>query len=272
MSEVYRFHAGDSPLLISVPHDGRKLPPEIAAVMTPAGRDLPDTDWHVARLYAFARDMCASLLIAENSRYVVDLNRPPDDGDLYPGQLRTGICPTETFAGDALYADTYAVTNEERRQRIDAYWRPYHDRLRRSIDEIRQKHGAAFLWDAHSIPSRVPRLFDGELPALNIGTDNTRSCPQNIEQAVADVARGSSYSTVVNARFRGGYITRHYGDPDAGCFALQLELAQRCYMDEASTSYDQELAAAVTPTLRSMLEAFTTAGRAARAGAPEAPF
>lgn len=272
MSDVYRFHAGDSPLLISVPHDGRKLPPEIAAVMTTAGRNLPDTDWHVARLYDFARELGASLLVAEYSRYVVDLNRPPDDEALYPGQLKTGICPAETFAGDALYSDATEVTDAERKRRIDAYWRPYHDRIRKSLDEIRQEHGTALLWDAHSIPGRVPRLFDGELPALNIGTDNGRSCPKNVEQAVANAARGSSYSSVVNARFRGGYITRHYGDPDAGCFALQLELAQRCYMDEATTSYDQKLAAAVMPTLRSMLEAFTTAGRAASAGAPEAPF
>jgi N-formylglutamate amidohydrolase len=272
MSDVYRFHAGDSPLLISVPHDGRKLPPDIAAVMTTDGRDLPDTDWHVARLYDFARELGASLLVAEYSRYVVDLNRPPDDEALYPGQLKTGICPTETFAGDALYTDASAVTDAERKRRIGAYWTPYHERLRQSLGEIRHAHGTALLWDAHSIPSRVPRLFDGELPALNIGTDNGRSCPQSVERAVADVARGSSYSTVVNARFRGGYITRHYGDPDAGCFAVQLELAQRCYMDEVSLRYEKSLAAAVIPTLRSMLKAFTTAGRAAGAGASETAF
>ena len=268
MNDVYRFHAGDSPLLISVPHDGRKLPEDIAAVMTAAGRGLPDTDWHVARLYGFARELGASLLVAQYSRYVVDLNRPPDDEALYPGRLGTGICPTETFAGDALYAGENPVTSDERERRVRTYWRPYHDKLRRVIDDLRRQHGAALLWDAHSIPSRVPRLFDGELPALNIGTYDGRSCPREVEQAVAEVARSSSYSAVVNARFRGGYITRHYGEPDAGCFALQLELAQRCYMDEASSNYDPTLAALVIPTLRKMLEAFTSAGREVIAGSP----
>lgn len=262
MSDVYRFHAGDSPLLISVPHDGRKLPGDIEANMTPAGRRLPDTDWHVARLYEFARELGASLLVAEYSRYVVDLNRPPDDESLYPGQLKTGICPVETFAGEALYEGAAVVTDEERERRVEAFWQPYHDKLRACLDELRQRHGYALLWDAHSIPSRVPRLFDGELPALNIGTNDRRSCASNVEQAVADVARKSSYSTVVNARFRGGYITRHYGDPEADCYAIQLELAQRCYMDEVTLVYDSALAANVIKTLRRMLEAFASAGRA----------
>ena len=262
MSDVYRFHAGDSPLLISVPHDGRQLPGDIEAAMTPAGRGLPDTDWHVARLYEFARELGASLLVAEYSRYVVDLNRPPDDESLYPGQLKTGICPVETFAGEALYKDAAGVADEERERRVDAFWQPYHDKLRTCLDELRRRHGYALLWDAHSIPSRVPRLFEGELPALNIGTNDGRSCPPDVERAVAGVARKSSYSTVVNARFRGGYITRHYGDPEAGCYAIQLELAQRCYMDEVTLVYDSALAASVITTLRRMLEAFTSAGRA----------
>ena len=261
MSDVYRFHAGDSPLLISVPHDGRKLPQDIEAAMTPAGQRRPDTDWHVARLYDFARGLGASLLVAEYSRYVVDLNRPPDDESLYPGQLKTGICPVETFAGEALYQDGVSIADEDRERRIRAFWQPYHDRLRTCLDELRQRHGYALLWDAHSIPSRVPRLFDGELPALNIGTNGGRSCPQPVEQAVADIARESPYSTVVNARFRGGYITRHYGDPEAGCFAVQLEMAQRCYMDEDTLAYDPSLAARAIETLQRMLEVYANVSR-----------
>jgi N-formylglutamate amidohydrolase len=262
VSDVYRFQPGDSPLLVSVPHDGRKLPGDIEAVMTPAGRKLPDTDWHVARLYDFARELGASLLVAEYSRYVVDLNRPPDDASLYPGQLKTGICPMATFAGDALYKDAVAVADEEREQRTRAFWQPYHDKLRSCLDELRQSHGYALLWDAHSIPSRVPRLFDGALPALNIGTNDSRSCPRDVEQAVADIARESPYSTVVNARFRGGYITRHYGNPEAGCYAIQLELAQRCYMDEDTLEFDPSLAADLVGTLRRMLEEFIRASGA----------
>lgn len=261
MSDVYRFHTGDSPLLVSVPHDGRKLPGDIEARMTPEGRRLPDTDWHIAKLYGFARGLGASILVAEYSRYVVDLNRPPGDESLYPGQLKTGICPVETFAGEALYEEEVAITEEERERRVEAYWRPYHDKLCACLDELKQQHGYALLWDAHSIPSRVPRLFDGELPELNIGTNNGQSCPPAVEQAVADVARNSPYSTVVNERFRGGYITRHYGEPEAKIYAIQLEMAQRCYMDEDTRDYDHTLAARVIETLRPMLEAFTTADR-----------
>ena len=268
MSDVYRFHEGDSPLLISVPHDGRKLPEDIEAAMTPAGRALPDTDWHVARLYDFARALGASILVAEYSRYVVDLNRPPGDETLYPGQLKTGICPVETFAGEELYENSLAVDRDEREQREQSYWRPYHDKLRASLDDLRKRHGVALLWDAHSIPSRVPRLFDGELPVLNIGTNDGRSCPQAVEDAVAGVARDSSYSTVTNARFRGGYITRHYGDPDAGCYAVQLEMAQRCYMDENTLRYEPTLADAAIATLRRMLEVYTSVGRSSSGGAP----
>ena len=227
MSQVYDFRAGDSPLLISVPHDGRKLPDDVEAEMTAAGRSLPDTDWHVAKLYDFALAIGASLLVAGYSRYVVDLNRPPGDESLYPGQLKTGICPVETFAGEPLYDDATEVTDKERERRVETYWRPYHDRLRACLDELKQQHGYALLWDAHSIPSRVPRLFGGELPVLSIGTNDGRSCPPGVEGAVADVGRHSRYSTVVNDRFRGGYITRHYGNPDDGVYAIQLELAQR---------------------------------------------
>lgn len=258
MSEVYRFTEGELPLLVSVPHDGRRLPRDIEAAMTPAGQRLPDTDWHVARLYDFVRELGANLLVAEYSRYVVDLNRPPGDESLYPGQLNTGICPVETFSGEALYDDPDTVTDQERERRIARYWQPYHDKLNACLEALKQRHGHALLWDAHSIPSRVPRLFDGELPVMSIGTNDDKSCPTGITSAVADIARGSPYSTVLNGRFRGGYITRHYGDPGTGVCAIQLELAQRSYMNEETLAYDGARAGAVSPVLRRMLNVFTS--------------
>lgn len=262
MSKVFSFYAGDSPLLVSVPHDGRALPPDVEASMTPAALALPDTDWYVARLYAFCRDLGANMLVAGYSRYVVDLNRPADDASLYPGQATTGLCPTQTFDGESIYVDDAAVSDEERERRVDRYWVPYHEQLASCLREQKERFGYALLWDAHSISSYLPRLFDGTLPALNIGTNGGSSCPGDVQRAVTSVADASPYSAVVNGRFLGGYITRHYGHPADGCYAIQLELAQRCYMDEDTLVYDQSLAASVTETLRQMLTTFVAESRA----------
>jgi N-formylglutamate amidohydrolase len=252
MSVVYEFVQGDTPLLVSVPHDGRGMPPAIAERMTPAALSLPDTDWHVAKLYDFAAGLGASMLVANYSRYVVDVNRPATDEALYPGQLATGLCPTQTFAGDDIYRDG-DVAADEVAERVDTYWRPYHDRLQATLDELRKKHGYALLWDAHSIESRVPRLFDGELPALNIGTYGGQSCDSALEAAIEGIASSSPYSSVLNGRFQGGFITRHYGNPDRHVHAVQLEIAQRVYMSESARAFDESRAARLRDTLRHML-------------------
>jgi len=261
--EVFSAFTGKLPLLISVPHDGCHVPDEIRARMTDAGLALPDTDWHVAQLYDFARDLGASMQVANYSRYVVDLNRSADDDVLYPGQTVTGLCPRQTFAGDDIYREG-SVDDAETAGRISKYWRPYHEGIETTLAAMREAYGYALLWDAHSIPGRVPRLFDGELPELNIGSNDGSSCPASIEQAVAAAAAASPYSSVVNGRFKGGYITRHYGDPDKGIFALQLEVAQRSYMDEATRVFDQHRAGRLQGTLRSMLEVFLSAAAPSR--------
>ena len=258
MIDVCSFHQGGVPLLVSVPHDGCHLPGEMEALMTETGKALPDTDWHVAELYAFVRELGASMLVANYSRYVVDLNRSADDEVLYPGQLVTGLCPTHTFAGDPIYEEEIKIDTA---RRVEQYWQPYHRQIDATLAAIHEQHGYALLWDAHSIPSEVPRLFEGQLPALNIGTNDGASCDPRIEQAVAKVAESSDYSNVVNGRFRGGYITRHYGAPDAGVHAVQLEIAQRVYMDEAATTYDAAKAAQLRATLRAMLEACLATAR-----------
>ena len=252
MNDVYEFVQGDSPLLLSFPHDGRQLPSEVRERMTPAALSLPDTDWHIARLYDFARELGASMLVANYSRYVVDVNRPATDEALYPGQLATGLCPTQTFAGDDIYRDG-GVAPEDVAERVETYWRPYHDRLQVTLDALRDKHGYALLWDAHSIESRVPRLFEGELPALNIGTYGSHSCDDALEAAIEGIAGSSPYSSVLNGRFQGGFITRHYGNPAGRVHAVQLEIAQRVYMDEVAREYDAEKASRLRDTLRLML-------------------
>lgn len=260
MSEVYEFTAGDTPLLISVPHDGRLIPQEQRARMTRAGLAIPDTDWHVAELYSFARELGASTLVARYSRYVVDLNRPPDDGTLYESRVATGLCPRYTFTGEPLYRDDAPVAQPEVAARVENYWRPYHERLVRALDELRARHGYALLWDAHSIPSRVPRLFDGELPVLNLGNFDDRSCDGRVAGELHGIAAASPYSAVLNGRFKGGYITRQYGAPAEGVQAMQLELAQRAYMDEVTREFDTALADRLRDTLTELLSAFVRAG------------
>lgn len=258
MTDVFAFREGRSPLLVSVPHDGRHLPADVRDVMTAAGIAMPDTDWHVARLYEFAGDLGASILTANYSRYVVDLNRPATDEALYPGQVATGLCPRRTFAGEPVYEGEATFDTAAR---VASYWTPYHDRIRATLDALRERYGYALLWDAHSIPSRVPRLFDGKLPALNVGTNGGASCNAALEEAVYAVAAASDYSAVLNGRFRGGYITRHYGDPDNGIHAVQLEIAQRVYMDEQATAFDAERASRLRDTLRTMLGVYLETAR-----------
>lgn len=264
MIEVCSTFKGTLPLLISVPHDGCHVPDPMRARMTRAGLALPDTDWHVTELYEFARDLGASIQVANYSRYVVDLNRSAADDVLYPGQLVTGLCPEETFSGEAIYT-LEGVSEMEKTQRVSTFWQPYHEKIVATLAALREEYGYALLWDAHSIPSIVPRLFDGELDELNIGSNDGASCPKHVTAAVAQVAADSPYSSVVDARFKGGYITRYYGDPAGGVFALQLEIAQRSYMDEVTQAFDPQKANRLRGTLCGMLEAFLSAAAASAA-------
>jgi N-formylglutamate deformylase len=254
--DTYTFRAGTAPLLVSMPHTGTHLPPELAARMTREARILPDTDWHLERLYDFLDALGASVLVATHSRYVVDLNRPPDNTNLYPGQDTTALVPVDTFARAPVYRDGAAPDAVEIGLRVERYWRPYHAQLGRELDRLRAAHGYALLWDAHSIASRVPRFFTGRLPDLNLGTAGGRSCATGIIEGVAAIARrASAYTTVVDGRFKGGYITRRYGQPNTRVHAIQLELSEITYMDEAPPfAFDGGRAARLRPVLRAMLE------------------
>ncbi len=251
---LFRFVDGDSPLLINVPHAGVEVPPDIEQRLSTPARKLIDTDWHVHRLVDFAPDSAASLLQAMHSRYVIDLNRGADDKPLYAGPT-TGLVPTETFDGTSLYSGE-PPDGEEVADRIERYWRPYHRQLSDALGRIRNRHGFAVLLDAHSIRSRVPRLFDGKLPDLNLGTYAGRSCAPDLAAGVCELLeRQSRFRYVVDGRFKGGYITRHYGQPESGIHALQIEIAQSCYMDEEQPRhFDEEKAAPLKAFLHNVVD------------------
>ena len=254
MTEPFRLTRGSAPLLVSFPHVGTHVPPAIAERLTPEAREVPDTDWFVDRLYDFVGDLGASTIVATHSRYVADVNRPPDDVSLYPGQMTTGLVPLVRFDGSPLYAGT-EPTSAEMQQRIAAIWQPYHAALAAEIDRLKTEHGRVLLWEAHSIRQRVPLLFEGLLPDLNIGTNDGASARSGLGERLLEIASASAYSAVLNGRFKGGYITRHYGRPADRVGAVQLELVQRTYMDDAEQRFCETRADRLRPVLRELIEA-----------------
>jgi N-formylglutamate deformylase len=256
-SPVFQLLRGRVPLIVSMPHVGTQVPPEIEREFTPVARALTDTDWHVDRLYDFVPELGASVIVARYSRYVIDLNRPPDNASLYPGMTQTGLCPTHSFAGEPLYGSGVdALPDSEIEQRRSRYWQPYHQALGDLVADSRGRLGFAVLLDAHSIRSYVPRLFTGRLPDINIGTDDGRSCSPELILPLLEILGGQSQFTyVVNGRFKGGHITRRHGAPASGVHALQIELTQASYMDEGRASYDEARAA----PLRELLQRLVTA-------------
>jgi len=255
-ADLYDLERGTTPLLIDVPHAGTAVPAAIAERMTEAGRAVPDTDWFVDRLYAFARDLGAGMMVARRSRFVVDLNRPPDDASLYPGQATTGLVPTTLFDGTPIYREGQAPDDAEIAARRETYWAPYHAALTAEIDRLVAEHGRVVVWDAHSIRSVVPRLFDGRLPDLNLGTARGASCRDGLRERLSAILDGQDgFSAVVDGRFVGGYVTRHYGRPEAGVDAVQMEIAQAAYMDEAAATYDPDRAERLRPVLETLLRA-----------------
>ena len=255
---------GDAPLIISFPHAGTDIPADIEARLVSPWLARRDADWWVERLYGFARDLGATAVRTAISRTVIDVNRDPSGASLYPGQAVTELCPTTTFDGETLYRPGAAPDEAEIAERRAKWFDPYHQALEAEIARLRAAHGAVVLYDAHSIRSRIPRLFDGELPHFNIGTNSGLSCDPRLTAAVERACDASPFSRVTNGRFKGGSITRGHGRPGDGVHAIQMELACRGYMDEPAgaptpetwpSSFDPKRAAAMTGALTGVLEA-----------------
>lgn len=261
---------GDAPLVVSFPHTGTEIPADLEARFVSPWLARRDTDWWVDRLYDFAQRMGATTVRTRISRSVIDVNRDPSGASLYPGQATTELCPTTTFDGEPLYRNGAEPDDCEIARRSAAYSMPYHDALRGELDQLRRTHGKVLLYDAHSIRSHIPRLFPGELPQFNVGSNDGKSCDASLTEAVATICAGTPYSHVVNGRFKGGWTTRHYGKPGAGVHAIQMELACRGYMDEPDvpdetnwpTPYTETRAAPLLETLRDIIAACIEQARA----------
>lgn len=253
MSSIYELKIGHLPILISMPHNGEGIPEDIAVTMTPKALSVPDTDWYKDKLYDFAGQLGASVLKPKNNRYVVDLNRDPEGVDLYPGANSTELCPTTAFDLSPIYQTGMLPSKEEQERRVDAYWRPYHQAIQETLAKMKAEHGIAILLEAHSILSHVPRFFDGQLPDFNFGNSNGASCSAQLMLQI-DQLDFAPYTSITNGRFKGGYITRAYGDPENNIHAVQLELSQRTYMNEPSDVYNEALANEVKPKLKQLVE------------------
>ena len=248
---VFQLHRGTTPLLLSLPHVGTELPLDQQPRYVPRALAVEDTDWHLHRLYDFALGLGASVLTPRFSRYLIDLNRPPDNAPMYPGANNTELCPTRFFTGDPLYRKGQTPDALEINRRRERYWQPYHDAIAVELQRLKSLHGYALLFDGHSIRSELPWLFPGRLPDLSLGTASGQSCAPSIRESILDTfAKQKSYSFVCDDRFKGGYITRHYGRPANGIHAVQLEMCQCLYMEEVSPyRYDAEIANRMKPLL-----------------------
>lgn len=256
MSELWSLIRRDGPVIVNVPHAGIAVPDALATRLTSEALQMPDTDWHVEKLYGFAPALEATLMWAKYSRIVVDLNRDPSGDALYPGASNTEICPIRTFHDAPIYKAGVAPDALEIAERIAQYWRPYHVQLSAEIERITAIHGYCILLDAHSIVSEAPRFFSGRLPDLNLGTADGASCDSALADAAFAVLTGArGFTAVHNGRFKGGYITRHYGQPAGGVHALQLEMAQSCYMDEKHpVEYNLTRAAPILNVLQPLIQ------------------
>lgn len=260
MSDFLTLRRGGGPLILSLPHTGTTMPPEVAAGLADADLALKDTDWWIDRLYApLAEALDATTVHTALSRTAIDVNRDPSGRSLYPGQATTGLAPLETFDGEPLYRPDAEPDEAEIARRRSRWFDPYHTALAAELARLRREHGLVLLYDCHSIRSRVPRLFPGELPVFNIGSNDGRSCAPEIAEAAAAICGRSGMSTVVDGRFKGGWITRHYGRPEHGVHALQMELACRAYMDEAPPRFDEARAERLRGVLSDMLDAMLSA-------------
>lgn len=269
MNDWLEITRSDAPLLVSIPHTGTDLA-DIAPQLKSKWLALRDTDWWIDQLYDFAIGLSATVVRTNISRTVIDVNRDPSGVSLYPGQATTTLCPTTTFDMNALYLDGQEPDEAEVARRKALYFDPYDKALHDEVVRLRKRYKKIVLYDCHSIRSVIPRLFEGELPVFNLGTNDGKSASLDLQNSVTEIMAASGESHVVNGRFKGGWITRSFGQPERGVHALQMELACRSYMcepigevNEANwpVPYDADFAAPMRCRLEDILQTAITFAR-----------
>ncbi len=250
---VFELKEFESPLIVSIPHNGQFISHEVLQAMLPAALDSADTDWYLSQLYDFLSELKVTRISANYSRYLIDLNRDSSGKILYANADNTELCPTSTFDLEPLYEEDEEPDSQEVQRRIELYWKPYHQELERLIAKARAKFGYAIVLEAHSIAQEVPRFFDGKLPDFNFGTNDGKTVNKSLAKLLEEFDTGD-YSKVINGRFKGGFITRHYAKPEDSIFTIQLELSQITYLNKEKKLYEKAKSIKVIDTIRSLIK------------------
>jgi len=244
---------GSSPIILAMPHSGTWLPDEAKQGLNERGQKLQDTDWHIPKLYEGLLPN-ASIVRANFHRYLIDANRDPEGVSLYPGQNTTTLCPLIDFDNKPIWQKGFEPDDAEIKRRTEQFHTPYHQAIEQLIIATKNQHGFAILYDCHSIRSEADFLFEGVLPSLNIGTNDSQTCATKIEEVAIELCEASPYNSVINGRFKGGWTTRHYGKPEQNIHAIQMEITQKDYMNESEPfDYDTIKAEALRDTLKTLL-------------------
>ncbi|WP_062059292.1 N-formylglutamate amidohydrolase [Aquimarina longa] len=240
------------PIIISVPHSGTKFPSDIKKQYKKRMRNhLDDTDWYVDRLYEFAPSLGITVIKANLSRWVIDLNRDPESVPLYnDNRLITSNTPITDFYGNAIYKSKDVEPDEnEVKRRLNTYYWPYYKQLEEMLEERKKQFGTVLLWDAHSIRHKVSTIQKDPFPDMILGNNNEKTADPKLIKSALEGLQSGNFKINHNTPFKGGHITRYFGKPENNIHTLQLEMNKILYMDDNEITYNNDRAEKVQQVL-----------------------